>query len=102
MNDKLTVEIHPVHKDDIPDGNMQAAEIQFDCLVTMYEMGARTFSTGLFGMEEKSHKPQWFRNRSKLTLDMIRNDDPAIIGRQIKMMLRQLDAHIKQYEDKKF
>lgn len=74
-------------------------EIKFDCLVTMYEMGQRVSKQGFLGMQEKAHPPQWYKSQSRLTLEAIRDGDEAMLGRQLKIMLQQLDSHIAKYEN---
>jgi len=76
------------------------AEIRFDCFVTMYEMGVRTYKrdVGLFIKEERSLPPQWFKSINKITLDAIRHSNPYELGKLLKDMIEQMDSHIDRYK----
>lgn len=78
------------------------AEIRFDCLVRMYDMGIEKKNTSPLPMsfqvrQEKPRKPQWFRSLSKFTLEEIRNSSEGELGTKLKFMLRQLELHIDKY-----
>lgn len=82
--------------------NQQRAEIRFDCLVKMYDVGYVTPKRKDFleFTPSKPYSPQWFRSVSNLTLEMIKYEDPYVIGLQIKQQFEELERAIKRYEDR--
>ncbi len=80
----------------------QMVEIRFDCLVTAYDVGTRTLKVPTaipFMYTEKPGKPQWFKNHIKLDLNTVKYGDPYEIGVMVQQMYKQLELHIKQYEN---
>lgn len=82
--------------------NLGCTEIRFDAIVTMYDSGQREITnSGIFGFNQsKTLPPQWFANRRKITLESIKYLDAYTLGNVLKDMYRELDIHIKQYENK--
>jgi len=76
--------------------NQSVMEINFDCIIDAYE-SAVPREYGYY--PKRSHPPQWFKLRSKLTISVIRHGDPYLIGLHLKEMVQKLDLHIKQYQD---
>lgn len=73
------------------------AEIRFDAIVTMHDVGHRVYK-GTWGQTEQSKKPQWFKAQTQLTLEFVKYEDPYVIGQQIKQMFLTLDNEIRKYE----
>jgi hypothetical protein len=98
MENKETI-ISPVPPDEAGN-NEKRAEIRFDCLVKMYDVGYITPKGGMLSFTPpKPYAPQWFKSVSYLTLEKIKYEDPYVIGVQIKQQFEGLEQAIKQYED---
>jgi hypothetical protein len=98
MENKETI-ISPVPPDEAGN-NQKRAEIRFDCLVKMYDVGYITSKGSVLSFTPpKPHAPQWFKSVSYLTLEKIKYEDPYVIGVQIKQQFEGLERAIKQYED---
>jgi len=81
--------------------SQKLCEIRFDCFVTMYEMGARKSNDrNIFIKTENKPIPQWFKSQGKITLEAIRYSDEYSLGRILKDMLYQMDAHIRKFENR--
>ena len=78
--------------------NQRMCEIRFDALVTMYDFGQRIVRGGVLGFSEKPREPQWFKSSFRLTLENIKYSNEYDLGKQLKIMLEQLEQHIKKYE----
>ena len=76
-------------------------EIRFDAFVKMYEMAIEPPNKLLpFKLRrELPVKPQWFKNCQKISLESIKYLDEYSLGRMIKDQFRQLEFHIKLYEN---
>ncbi len=72
-------------------------EIRFDCMVTMHDAAFKKYK-GMWGQENQSKKPQWFKSNTALTLEFIKDAEPQLIGEHIKQMFHQLEKTIEQYE----
>jgi hypothetical protein len=94
------ITISPVPPDEAGN-NQKRAEIRFDCLVKMYDVGYVTPKEGGFleFTPSKPYAPQWFKSVSYLTLEKIKYEDPYVIGVQIKQQFEGLERAIKEYED---
>jgi hypothetical protein len=98
MENKKTI-ISPAPPDEAGN-NEKRAEIRFDCLVKMYDVGYLISKGSVLSFTPpKSYSPQWFKSVSYLTLETIKYQDPYIIGLQIKQQFGELERAIKQYED---
>jgi hypothetical protein len=73
--------------------------IRFDAIVRMYDTGSKELKMP-WPLQPKPLPPQWFAIESQLTMEMIANADPYILGTQLKEMYRKLDFAIRQYEGK--
>ena len=100
MENKETI-ITPVPPDEAGN-NQKRAEIRFDCLVKMYDIGYITPKEGGFleFTPSKPYAPQWFKSRSTMTLEHIKYADPYVLGMQIKQQFEGLERAIKEYEDR--
>jgi len=72
-------------------------EIRFDCLVKMHDVAFMKYE-GMWGHEQQSKTPQWFRANHILTLDEVKYADPYTLGMRIKEMYQQLEKTIEKYE----
>jgi hypothetical protein len=93
MNNEI--EIKPVSE--MEADTTRVCEIRFDCLVTMHDVGFKKYK-GMWGQENQSKKPQWFKSNTTLTLEFIKDAEPQLIGEHIKQMFHQLEQTIEQYE----
>ena len=93
MNNEI--EIKPVSE--MEADTRRLCEIRFDCMVTMYDAAFKKYK-GMWGQENQSKKPQWFKSNTTLTLEFIKDAEPQLIGEHIKQMFHQLEQTIEQYE----
>lgn len=93
MNNEI--EIKPVSE--MEADTRRLCEIRFDCMVTMHDVGFKKYK-GVWGQENQSKKPQWFKSNTTLTLEFIKDAEPQLIGEHIKQMFHQLEQTIEQYE----
>ena len=93
MNNEI--EIKPVSE--MEADTRRLCEIRFDCMVTMHDVGFKKYK-GVWGQENQSKKPQWFKSNTTLTLEFIRDAEPQLIGEHIKQMFHQLEQTIEKYE----
>lgn len=101
MKEDLKIEPIPaVEAESLP----KMCEIRFDCLVRMFDMCIEKPNKLVpFRVKrEVPHKPQWFKSTAKMTLEQIKYADEYEIGRMVKDMYRQLEMHIRQYEEHGF
>jgi hypothetical protein len=52
----------------------------------------------VWGQENQSKKPQWFKANQTITLEEIKHSDPYTLGMRIKEMFHQLEQTIEKYE----
>lgn len=78
------------------ESNPSLAEIRFDCLVTMFEMG---FKKNTISSSIKRNPPQWFKSQAKISLESIKHLPNYELGQLLKNMLIQLEAHIEKYRN---
>lgn len=95
MNNEI--EIKPVSE--MEADTRRLCEIRFDCMVTMHDVAYRTYK-GMWGQDEQSKTPQWFKANHILTLEMVKHADPYELGMRIKEMFHQLEKTIEQYEQR--
>ena len=76
----------------------RVCEIRFDCLVTMHDVGFKKYK-GVWGHEEQSKKPQWFKANQTITLEEIKHADPYELGMRIKEMFHRMEDTIDKYEN---
>ena len=93
MNNEI--EIKPVSE--MEADTRQICEIRFDCLVKMHDVAFMKYE-GMWGQENQSKKPQWFKSNTTLTLEFIKDAEPQLIGEHIKQMFHQLEQTIEKYE----
>jgi len=93
MNNEI--EIKPVSE--MEADTRQICEIRFDCLVKMHDVAFMKYE-GMWGHEQQSKTPQWFRANHILTLDEVKYADPYTLGMRIKEMYQQLEKTIEKYE----
>jgi len=93
MNNEI--EIKPVSE--MEADTRRLCEIRFDCMVTMHDAAFKKYK-GMWGQENQSKKPQWFKSNTTLTLEFIKDAEPQLIGENIKQMFHQLEQTIEQYE----
>jgi hypothetical protein len=93
MNNEI--EIKPVSE--MEADTRRLCEIRFDCMVTMHDAAFKKYK-GMWGQENQSKKPQWFKSNTTLTLEFIKDAEPQLIGEHIKQMFYQLEQTIEQYE----
>ena len=89
------IEITPVPE--VVADTRRVCEIRFDCMVTMHDVAYRTYK-GMWGQDEQSKTPQWFKANHVLTLETVKHADPYELGMRIKEMFHQLEKTIEQYE----
>jgi hypothetical protein len=93
MNNEI--EIKPVSE--MEADTRRLCEIRFDCMVTMHDAAFKKYK-GMWGQENQSKKPQWFKSNTILTLEFIKDAEPQLIGEHIKQMFHQLEQTIEKYE----
>lgn len=101
MKEEIKIEpISDIEAESLP----KMCEIRFDCLVRMFDMGIeKPNSLVPFKVKrEIPRKPQWFKSSAKMTLEHIKYADEYEIGRMVKDMYRQLEIHIRQFEEHGF
>ena len=96
MSQMNNIEITPVSE--MEAYTARVCEIRFDCLVTMHDVGYKKYE-GMWGMEEQSKTPQWFKANHKITLEGVKHADPYELGMRIKQMYHQLEDTINKYEN---
>ena len=73
-------------------------EIRFDCLVTMHDVAFKKYK-GVWGQENQSKKPQWFKANQIITLEEVKHADPYELGMRIKEMFHRMEDTINKYEN---
>jgi hypothetical protein len=73
-------------------------EIRFDCMVTMHDAAFKKYK-GMWGQENQSKKPQWFKANQTITLEEIKHADPYELGMRIKEMFHRMEDIINKYEN---
>ncbi len=87
----MKTEITYISPHEIDEATQRIASIRFDSLVRMFDVA-------------KPHnkvtplQPQWFKSELKLTMELIEDSDPYLLGRIIKDAYFELKKHIEQYE----
>jgi hypothetical protein len=94
MNNEI--EIKPVSE--MEADTRRLCEIRFDCMVTMHDAAFKKYK-GMWGQENQSKKPQWFRANHTITLDAVKYGDPYELGMRIKEMFHRMEDTIDKYEN---
>ena len=89
------IEITPIPE--VVADKRRVCEIRFDCMVKMHDVAYRNYE-GMWGQENQSKTPQWFKANHILTLEAVKHADPYNLGMMIKEMFHQLEQTIEQYE----
>jgi hypothetical protein len=90
------IEIKPVSE--MEADTRRLCEIRFDCMATMYDAAFKKYK-GMWGQENQSKKPQWFKANQTITLEEIKHADPYELGMRIKEMFHRMEDTIKKYEN---
>lgn len=76
--------------------------VSMDGLVEIYDFGVYKGERRGFSFvtipTSRSKKPQWFRLRQKLTVEMLEHSDPLQIGMFIQDQYRKLKSMIEKWE----
>jgi hypothetical protein len=95
--------VTPVHEAELNEHDkMRLCQIRFDASVRMSDVGFREVGQQpFFAMTDPKVIPQWFAIQQVLTLELVKEGDPYLIGMRIKEMWYKLEEAIKQYENKR-
>jgi hypothetical protein len=90
------IEIKPVPE--MEADTRRLCEIRFDCMVTMHDAAFKKYK-GMWGQENQSKKPQWFKANQTITLEEVKHADPYELGMRIKEMFHRMEDIINKYEN---